>query len=175
MNQKLVITPKTKVGELLDEYPELEDVLIELVPTFKKLKNPVLRKTIARITSLQQAAKVGDIELDKLINILRKKIGQDMLSNSSSIDKESNVKPDWFSVKKISNSFDAREAIAAGQHPMQDVLNGVNALGKDEIFEFITPFMPAPLIDKVLAMGCSVWTQKEGEAFYNYFIKIEEG
>lgn len=173
MNKKLVITPKTKVGELLDEYPELEDVLIELVPTFKKLKNPVLRKTIARITSLQQAAKVGEIDLDKLINVLRKEIGQDLIENSYSNDEDSTVKPEWFSVKKISNSFDAREAIAAGQHPMEDVLKGVNALGDNEIFEFITPFMPAPLIDKVLAMGCSVWTQKEGTAFYNYFIKIK--
>ena len=174
MNKKLIITPKTKVGELLDEYPELEDVLIDLVPTFKKLKNPVLRKTIARITSLQQAAKVGEIELDKLINMLRKEIGQDMMNEASLTTEDSNQEPEWFSVKKINNSFDAREAIAAGEHPMQDVLNGVNALGKDEIFEFITPFMPAPLIDKVLSIGCSTWTQKEGEVFYSYFIKNKE-
>lgn len=171
MNKKLVITPKTKVGELLDEYPQLEEVLISLVPTFEKLRNPVLRKTIARITSLQQAAKVGAIELDKLINILRKEIGQDMIDNSHSTDIDSTEVPAWFSVKKISNSFDAREAIAAGQHPLEDVLRGANTLGEDEIFELITSFMPAPLIDKVIALGCFSWTKKEGSVFYNYFIK----
>lgn len=171
MNNKLVITPKTKIGELLDTYPQLEDVLIDLVPTFKKLKNPILRKTIARITSLQQAAKVGEIDLDRLINILRKEIGQDMIDNSHQTDIDPIAEPEWFSVKKIGNSFDAREAIASGQHPLEDVLKGANALEKDEIFELITPFMPAPLIDKVNDMGCLSWTRKEGSVFYNYFIK----
>ncbi|MCP4310925.1 MAG: DUF1858 domain-containing protein, partial [Bacteroidetes bacterium] len=39
-NQNLLITPKTRVGELLDAYPELEQVLMGLSPAFKKLKNP---------------------------------------------------------------------------------------------------------------------------------------
>ena len=33
------ITPQTKVAELLDAYPELEDVLVEMAPPFKKLRN----------------------------------------------------------------------------------------------------------------------------------------
>ena len=53
MSEKLIITPKTKVAELLDAYPQLEDILIEIAPQFKKLQNPVLQKTIARVTSLQ--------------------------------------------------------------------------------------------------------------------------
>ena len=53
------ITPKTKVLELIEAFPQLEDVLIDYVPAFEKLKNPVLRWTVGRITSLQQAAAVG--------------------------------------------------------------------------------------------------------------------
>jgi hypothetical protein len=44
------ILPTTKVGALLDRYPELEDILIGLAPPFKKLKNPLLRKGVAKIT-----------------------------------------------------------------------------------------------------------------------------
>ena len=77
MSKELLINPKTKIGDLLDRYPELEDVLIDLVPTFKKLRNPVLRKTIARMTSLQQASVVGGIDLNKLINKLRQSVGQE--------------------------------------------------------------------------------------------------
>lgn len=50
----LIITPKTKVLELIETYPELEDILIEYAPAFKKLKNPLLRKTVAKIATLQQ-------------------------------------------------------------------------------------------------------------------------
>jgi hypothetical protein len=63
---KLVITPKTKIQDLLVAYPALEEVLIELAPPFQKLKNPVLRKTIARVTSLSQAASVGGIAVETL-------------------------------------------------------------------------------------------------------------
>ena len=51
---KIIISPKTKVGELLDNYPDLESVLMEMSPAFEKLRNPVLRKTVARVATLQQ-------------------------------------------------------------------------------------------------------------------------
>jgi hypothetical protein len=53
------ILPSTKVATLLDRYPELENVLIELAPPFKKLKNPFLRKGVAKVASLRHAATVS--------------------------------------------------------------------------------------------------------------------
>lgn len=49
------ITPQTKVGELLDAFPELEETLFSLSPKFKHLKNPMLRKTVAKVATLYQA------------------------------------------------------------------------------------------------------------------------
>ena len=167
---KLMITPKTKVGELLDTYPQLEEVLIEMVPTFKKLKNPVLRKTIARVTSLQQAAIVGGIGLDKIINTLRKEIGQDM-DHSHPTNIENTPQPDWFDASKIMATLDARPAIAAGQHPLEPVFSALQEMKDDGIFELITPFVPAPLLDKVAAKGYLVWTKQEDNLFKNYFVK----
>jgi len=46
----LNINPRTKVGELLDACPRLEEVLIAQAPVFEKLRNPVLRRTAARKT-----------------------------------------------------------------------------------------------------------------------------
>jgi len=34
--EKLIITPKTKIYDLLEAYPELEDTLISSAPEFKK-------------------------------------------------------------------------------------------------------------------------------------------
>ena len=69
--EKLIITPKTKIFDLLEAYPELEETLIEMAPHFKKLKNPILRKTITRITSLSQAATIGGIRTEEAVNRLR--------------------------------------------------------------------------------------------------------
>jgi hypothetical protein len=42
------ITPSTKVNDLLDAYPEIEEILIGIAPPFKKLKNKFLRKSVAK-------------------------------------------------------------------------------------------------------------------------------
>ena len=67
MNTKLTITPKTKILDLLADYPELEEVLFDISPAFRQLKNPVLRRTVARVTTLQQAALVGGIRVEDLV------------------------------------------------------------------------------------------------------------
>ena len=56
MSMAVDINLQTKIATLLKVYPELEERLIELVPAFDKLRNPILRRTIAKVTSLQQAA-----------------------------------------------------------------------------------------------------------------------
>jgi hypothetical protein len=64
------ILPETKVGALLQAYPQLEDELIAIAPRFTALRNPVLRRTVARITTLAQAA-VAEIPTRELVDRLR--------------------------------------------------------------------------------------------------------
>jgi uncharacterized protein (DUF2249 family) len=168
----LVITPRTKVHELLTAYPELEDVLIEMAPVFKKLKNPVLRRTIARVTTLQQAAQVGEIPVNKLVNSLRHKVGQDTLEGLDAGAAGTSGKPAWLNEQQIVRRLDARPVIEQGGHPLGDVLEGVKELKSGEIFELTTPFLPAPLIERVVAQGFDHFADKKAEdLFISYFLK----
>ena len=172
MKSELIITPRTKVAELLEAYPELEDVLIDLAPAFRKLKNPLLRKTIARVTSLQQAASVGEVPVEVIVNKLRGLVGQDELQDLESTPDYRGERPAWFDTARISVTFDAREMIATGGHPVSKVLGDLHEFGAGSIYELVTPFLPAPLIDKVKAMGFDCYTEKESESlFRNYFHK----
>jgi hypothetical protein len=89
--QALLITPKTRVGELLDTYPALEPVLMDLASAFKKLQNPVLRRTVGKVATLQQAAALGRESLSEIINTLRLEVGQ-ALFDESGIPSEINEK-----------------------------------------------------------------------------------
>jgi hypothetical protein len=51
--KELSITPSTKVAALLDRFPELEELLIGIAPPFKKLKNPMLRRGVAKVASVK--------------------------------------------------------------------------------------------------------------------------
>lgn len=161
---KLIITPKTKVGELLDSYPELEPVLIKLAPAFKKLKNPILRKTVGKIATLQQAAAVGNISIEILVNTLRKEVGQDSISEATTEGNYLAKKPVWFDKSKITNSFDATTIINSGENPMPQVFSEIKKIDKGEIFELITPFVPAPIIDKLIEKGYECWVDQEDES-----------
>lgn len=171
MENKLVISPKTKVLQLIETYPELEDVLIEYVPAFKKLKNPVLRKTVAKIATLQQASVIGNVKIEELINTLRKAVGEDLIS----IEEHENyntIKPEWFEESKILHSIDIREMLNRGEQPVNQVITELTNLPKEEIYKVISPFIPAPLIDKASSLEIKHWIdKKEEEVFEVYFIR----
>jgi len=172
MKKAIQITPSTTVHALLDSYPELEELLIGMAPGFKRLKNPILRHTVAKIATLKQAAVVGGIELKEMISILRKTVGQDELdSNFSNVD-YLQPKPVWFSSDKIVTSFDESILNDNDKMPVNIVLKEANNLKNEEIIELVTSFLPAPLIDIMKNKGFESWTNKENnEEFKSYFKK----
>lgn len=164
------ITPNTKIFELLEAFPKLEERLIEWAPVFEKLRNPFLKKTIARVTSLSQAAKVANLAAAELVNRLRAEVGQAPLQ----IAMESSAAaepPVWFKSGTIVKTIDARPMLERGEHPVGMVLQEVETLKEGEILELITGFVPAPLIEKVEAKGCRSWTLQRGGEFKNYFCR----
>jgi uncharacterized protein (DUF2249 family) len=167
---KLVISPKTKISQLLEAYPQLEDVLISVVPTFTKLKNPVLRKTVAKVATLQQAAGIGSIKVEELINMLRKEVGQDTISLNVDMG-YSTEKPAWFSESEVKYELDVREMLAAGEHPVNQVISDLNQLPEEEIYLVIAPFLPAPLIDKASSLNFMHWIQQEKEDLFKIYFK----
>jgi hypothetical protein len=64
----MTITPKTTVHTLLKEYPFLLDFLAAYNPEFGKLTNPVVRRTMGRMATLEKASAMGNVPLNQLIN-----------------------------------------------------------------------------------------------------------
>lgn len=168
--EQLIITPKTKVLHLIETYPQLEDVLIKYVPAFSKLKNPLLRRTVAKIATLQQAASIGNVKTGDLINLLRKEVGQELLNESYDTTYNSQ-KPSWFNQTLIEKEFDIREMLAAGEQPVNQVISDLNHLTSGKIYRLTSPFLPAPLIDKSISLNIDHWVQKDGELVLVYFHK----
>ncbi|PCJ16416.1 MAG: hypothetical protein COB02_16255 [Candidatus Cloacimonadota bacterium] len=171
-NEKLIITPKTKVLNLIETYPKLEDILISYVPAFKKLKSPILRNTVAKIASLQQAAIVGKVNVSDLINILRKEVGQDFFNQSSEKNIYNFTEPNWYDQKLITQTFNAKEMLENGEQPVNQVITDLKKLNKNTIYQLIAPFLPAPLIEKSLSLKISHWIVEEKKELFNiYFYK----
>ncbi len=171
--EKLIITPKTKIYDLLEAYPELEDTLILSAPEFRRLKNPVLRRTIARITNISQAAVIGGLDVEELVNRLREKAGQSRIEQlDDSGSKFVTTRPEWFRQGAVANTIDISEMLNRGEQPVHEVLAAIKKLGRDEILEIIAPFIPAPLLDKTISLQYRHWLDKKSEREYRvYFMK----
>lgn len=166
---KLVISPKTRVGELLYAYPELEDALVQMAPAFAKLKNPILRKTVAQVATLQQAAVIGGLKVDELVNRLRKEAGQESAENEGENSEYLSVElPDWFLADRVVSRLDATPVINTGGSPMAEILALAGKLQPAEILELKTPFVPAPIIDMLKGRGFLVYAIKEGDGVISY-------
>ncbi|HNR68740.1 MAG TPA: DUF1858 domain-containing protein [bacterium] len=171
METDKLISPKTKVLQLIESYPHLEDTLIGYVPAFKKLKNPVLRKTVAKVATLQQAATIGNVKVEDLINALRKEAGQDAISLESD-DNYTTTQPEWFDKSLVKKELDIREMLNAGEQPVNQVMAELNRLAAGDLFLVIAPFIPAPLIDKASSLEIEHWIDKKNdETFCVYFKK----
>ncbi len=167
------IEPSTKVAALLDHYPELEEFLIEIAPPFKKLTNPLLRKSVAKVASLQQAAAVGRMPVAELVNRLRAEVGQEAIAWEDAGETASyfTSRPDWFDRAKVVASIDESET-DEDKMTLIVVNEKAGRLQESEIVELVTTFLPAPGIDVMKKRGFLVWSvQEEPDLIRTFFSK----
>ena len=73
---ELVISEKDNVKKILDRFPELKELLVNISPKFKRLENPLLYNLFCRFVSFQKAAKTVDVPVDNLMQSINRYIHQ---------------------------------------------------------------------------------------------------
>jgi len=166
------INPETKVGDLLDAYPEAEAALIAIAPRFKALKNPVLRRTVAKVATLEQAARVADMPVNELVRSLRVALGQDAgeVGEGMVDDAGSGDAPGWIA-GCAKHEFDADAMLAKGETPVGKVTEALAGMDAGEILIVRSTFQVAPLIDTMRGKGHDVFTRKVGEDTWEAWVK----
>ncbi len=173
-DETLTITPDTRIGPLLDRFPKLEEPLMKLSPAYAKLRNPLLRKTVAKVATLRQVAQIGDVQIGTLINTLRQALGIEESWQGSEQKASTDSAPQWLKKDRIKLSLDAEPMLAAGEHPLGRVMSDLQAMPAGQIFELITPFVPAPLLDAVTKKGYAIFSSREADGrIHSYFCKLE--
>ena len=167
---KTEITPQTMVSDMLENYPELEDKLIEIAPIFEKLKNPLLRKTIAKVANLKQAATIGNVPVSDLISQLREAVGLTELDVTEKSETKSE-KPVWVTKDKVVLEYDAMIDLENGIHPAGKVTKEIHDLKDDDLYLLITPFVPAPLLQMVEDKGYEYYVDQLDEQVFETYIK----
>ena len=156
---RVPITPETRVADLLDAWPELEAVLIAEAPEFRRLRNPVLRRTVARLTTLDRAARIAGLDVRALVARLRQAAGLASDPRPTApgavvtAATESEALPDWCRAAAAVERIDADALLDAGDTPLPRVLRAARALVPGAVLDVYVAFRPLPLVDALAAAG----------------------
>jgi hypothetical protein len=159
------IDPTTRVGPLLDAHPELEPVLVALSPEFRRLQNPILRRTVARVATLEQAARIAGLHPREVVGALRRALGQEEPEASEAQDSAVEEAPAWRLGASPAAVLDAEAILSGGRTPVGEVLTAIAALPLGDVLLLHAPFNPAPLVDAVRGKGHDVFVAPAGEGF----------
>jgi DUF438 domain-containing protein len=81
--------------------------------------------------------------------------------------------PPWASARKVTKSLDARPLLAQGTHPVEQVMAELARLAPGEVFELVTPFVPAPLVERARSIGVAAHSLSEGPGIVRTFFTRE--
>ena len=59
----MVILAKTNVKKMLDEHPQLKEILISFSPKFEKLNNKFVLNTVGKWATIGDVARIGNISI----------------------------------------------------------------------------------------------------------------
>ena len=166
------ITLETKVADLLNNYDGMKEILIDINPKFEKLNNPILRRTVAKVAGVKQAAIVGGMNPMELLNKLRVAVGQEPVD-----EKEiKNIKlakdaPSWIA-QEPKVSLNANEILDNDFNPLAETTKALIGVKEGEIVTIVADFQPEPLIDEFSKKGHNIYCQKiSGKHFITYIQK----
>jgi hypothetical protein len=165
----LLITPQTKVGDLLAAYPALEEILIAQSPHFARLRNPILRRTVGKVATLQAAAMTGGVEVVQLVRVLREAVGQDTSDIAATpATAAAGSRPAWIDDGRVIAAFDVDEILNGGEHPLTRVTVALRGAAAGDVVHLTSPFRPEPLLEKLAADGYRAFTEPVDEGWVTH-------
>jgi hypothetical protein len=170
----LAITPETRVAELLDAYPELEAVLVRQAACFQALKNPILRRTVAKVATLEKAAQMGGVPVRTLVGVLRQAAGQPAGETGSAPagpTPADTPPPAWFAEDRVRTTLNADALLAAGEMPLARINQALHAGAPGHLVCLVSSFRPAPLLDALEKAKHATWVrQMDGGCYHTYIL-----
>jgi len=70
------INKKTKILPLIKQFPHVYNELLKLSHKIKRLKNPIVRRTIGKSATIKDVSKLIDVDLSKILQVIEESMGK---------------------------------------------------------------------------------------------------
>lgn len=180
----IVIRATDRIHNVLARDERLLEVLVSASPAFEKLRNAAMRRTMARLVTVEQAAKIGGIDARVLLERLNHALdhpgepagaapGGDAAPTRAVVTE---TVPD--TLKQIPAELvvdcDVREDLRAGREPFRRIMDAARATPAGGLLRVRAIFEPAPLyavlakqgfsyaVERLAADDWCVWFHRDG-------------
>jgi uncharacterized protein (DUF2249 family) len=136
------------VSDVLARDEQLVDVFVRQAPHFAKLRNRGMRRVMARLITVEQAARTANIPVDRLVRELNAALGIDGNDRPRPLPPESNRRAGEARRHPASASvfdLDVREDLRSGREPFSRIMSAVANLRDDQLLRLRATFEPVPL------------------------------
>jgi uncharacterized protein (DUF2249 family) len=152
------VAPTDRVSDVLARDEALVDVFVRHAAHFEKLRNVMMRRVMARLVTVEQAARIADVPVQALVRDLNEALHIDVRPAAAEeadalpcADEDSGHRPP--SLREV--ELDVREDMRAGREPFSRIMAAIGSLGVEEVLHLRTIFEPVPLFGLLEKRGFS--------------------
>ena len=167
------IKASDKLNTLFDRDERLIDVIAGHSPQLEKLRHSPMRKIMARVTTVAQAARLCKVPTAELLRELNHAIGIEIEPDAvapadAPADAPANA-PEQLADSPPVPSFDGavevdvRDELSKGGEPFSRIMSAVAALAPDGVLHLRAPFEPVPLLAVMSKRGFDSRTEKHAD------------
>ena len=140
------IAATDRVSDVLARDEALVEVFVRQAPQFAKLRNRSMRRIMARLVTVEQAARMAVVSPAALVRELNAALGivtepLDVAVPGALAGSPESIHPAQAPVLEV----DVREDLRAGREPFSKIMAAVARLRGDEVLLLRAPFEPIPL------------------------------
>ena len=171
----MIINSETRISKLIEVNRDTIDVISSINKHFSKLKNPILRKTLASRVTISDAARIGGVTVELMLEKLQS-IG---FETSEQVNIELNKKNktnNYIEMRKETIiELDVRPILAKGIDPFKSIMAELEKMADGNTLMIINTFEPIPLLNILKTKGYSYETERpENGVVHTYLEKTGE-
>jgi uncharacterized protein (DUF2249 family) len=153
-----------RVGAVLARDERLLDVFVAASPAFERLRSAAMRKTMARLVTIEQAARIAGIEAGDLVERLNQALAGATPTAHGTVappPQAAEPLPEWLTALPADRvvDCDVREDLRAGIEPLRRILDAARALPAGSALRVRAIFEPAPLYSVLARQGLAHATE----------------
>jgi hypothetical protein len=154
-----------KLQTLFERDERLIDVIASHSPQLAKLRHSPMRKVMARVTTVAQAARLCKVPTGDLLRELNAAIGIDTDAGASGAEDSETQHVDSPAMPPLEGAveLDVRDELSRGGEPFSRIMAAVAALAPDGVLHLRAPFEPVPLLAVMSRRGFDSRTERHAD------------